>query len=424
MFRRLNNDKGIALITALMVLAVLTMLGISATLVSSIDMKISGNEKTAIQQQYAAEAGISHGIVWLNKTSLEPSPAPTWATRTNSTFLNWVRSTKRTIMDGTREFSTYSTSISYKKITKGGTDMVAFYNKTSGFVNAPSDTGGWPVYVISSFARRGDYLSQRNVLEVTRKSYDFKVKGGLTAGGNLEFRGTPTLDGRHYDADGNPVTTGAGCRDPDLAQPMPAVYNNGTTIPVGTPNYFASPGITDPTKKGTDVPSSPWDALGIPYDGKPGEDFVSLFPSTQGWPKTYSAGSSLIGDNYYSNFGLNQNITGNGLLIIHNPNFVPGQCGPTDPGYPNFTAPNATDDCHSSKAPAKLDANTGTFKGIIIADQVELKGNVTIIGALISLTTIQTEATGAGTPTIRYSCQAVEKYAGGQINRKLNWRRE
>jgi hypothetical protein len=53
-----KNEKGIALITALLFLMVLTVLGTTAVMISSTDIKIGGNYKTTKQTFYVAEAGL------------------------------------------------------------------------------------------------------------------------------------------------------------------------------------------------------------------------------------------------------------------------------------------------------------------------------------------------------------------------------
>lgn len=57
-----KSNSGAALIIALLIMAVLTLLGSAAIMVSSIETKISGNQKSSIQAFYIAEAGIQHAI--------------------------------------------------------------------------------------------------------------------------------------------------------------------------------------------------------------------------------------------------------------------------------------------------------------------------------------------------------------------------
>jgi len=51
----INNDRGFALVTALLILAVLTMIGIAATTTSTVELKISGNESQSVNSFYNTE---------------------------------------------------------------------------------------------------------------------------------------------------------------------------------------------------------------------------------------------------------------------------------------------------------------------------------------------------------------------------------
>ena len=56
--QRLGNDKGLVLVVSLMMVAVILLLGTTAVLTTSTDMKISANYKTGNEAFYAAEAGL------------------------------------------------------------------------------------------------------------------------------------------------------------------------------------------------------------------------------------------------------------------------------------------------------------------------------------------------------------------------------
>lgn len=428
MFNKINNEKGIALIAALMVLLVLTMLGISAILTSTTDMQIGNNEKNAIQGQYVAEAGIEHMMVFLNKTTnIEPTGAneAKWSTTANSVAQSWNKSLRRDIKDGANTFFSYSTTVSYKIVQGTGTsydNRVSFYNHTAGFSNAPG-SGGWPVYEIRSVAKHGNYQSQANILEVTKTSFPFNVQGAFTANGNIELSGNVKVDGNCYPETGASfgATTPCACKNPSLQDPMPDIYTSGEYDQDGTTADFGKDEINENQAAG---PTTPWGAMGVKKnssDTNPdisaefqnGPYFDDIFPPASGWPKSVIT-TPYSGNNYYSTSTTSVNITGNGLLVIHNPLFTPAD-----------SCFAACGTCSGLCAPAQLDVNTGTFNGIIIADAVELTGNLTVNGALISLSTFTADNTvGAGTLSILYSCAAIEKFASGQINKKLNWRKE
>ena len=79
----------------------------------------------------------------------------------------------------------------------------------------------------------------------------------------------------------------------------------------------------------------------------------------------------------------------------------------------------------AARSPRVLDQNGNTtFKGVIIADQVsQVNGNAIIIGALISLTTIDVNINPNGSAEIFYSCDAINAYTGQSYNQKLSWHR-
>jgi len=58
----LKNEKGVALVIALIMLIVLTLIGISSINSSIFETKISGNERVGSSAFYAAEGGVYVGI--------------------------------------------------------------------------------------------------------------------------------------------------------------------------------------------------------------------------------------------------------------------------------------------------------------------------------------------------------------------------
>jgi len=57
-----RDEKGVALIVALLLLLVLTIIGISAITTTSLETIISGNDSFRIKSFYAAEAGLEQGF--------------------------------------------------------------------------------------------------------------------------------------------------------------------------------------------------------------------------------------------------------------------------------------------------------------------------------------------------------------------------
>jgi hypothetical protein len=120
-------------------------------------------------------------------------------------------------------------------------------------------------------------------------------------------------------------------------------------------------------------------------------------------------------------------------LIVHNPNFDPCKYEASKtytetggatvlPCYDSlydYTDPN--------NQPARLGNYTSnaTFKGLIIADVVDkIAGTPTIIGALISLSSIDVNIFGTGNASILYSSEALNNFASAGFSKKISWHKE
>jgi hypothetical protein len=61
----MGNERGVALVVAVLVMITATFLGIAAVMTSDIEVRISGNQRTLEKAFYAADAGIDEGVAWL-----------------------------------------------------------------------------------------------------------------------------------------------------------------------------------------------------------------------------------------------------------------------------------------------------------------------------------------------------------------------
>jgi len=61
------NDRGSALVLALLILVLLTLMGISATTTSTIEVQMAGNDKFHEMAFYAAESGWQEALNWLDR---------------------------------------------------------------------------------------------------------------------------------------------------------------------------------------------------------------------------------------------------------------------------------------------------------------------------------------------------------------------
>src|SRR6266481_1916981 len=73
------NNKGIALITALITLLVLSTLAASIMFLTQAEIKTTYNYKLLTQSRYAAEAGIQRTINWLSNSYTAPTSFASYA---------------------------------------------------------------------------------------------------------------------------------------------------------------------------------------------------------------------------------------------------------------------------------------------------------------------------------------------------------
>jgi len=73
-----GNERGVALVVAVLVMITATFLGIAAVMTSDIEIRISGNQRCLEKAFYAADAGVERGLAWLLDLSITAPPEKTY----------------------------------------------------------------------------------------------------------------------------------------------------------------------------------------------------------------------------------------------------------------------------------------------------------------------------------------------------------
>ena len=74
----INNERGSIIVIAVLILALLSIIGVSALKTSITEQQISTNHLIYQMNFYAAESGAPHGILWLNTFNLENDGEKDW----------------------------------------------------------------------------------------------------------------------------------------------------------------------------------------------------------------------------------------------------------------------------------------------------------------------------------------------------------
>ncbi|MBF0257945.1 MAG: pilus assembly PilX N-terminal domain-containing protein [Desulfamplus sp.] len=90
-FRPVHNENGSAILISMIVLVLLTLIGISATNTSQIELQIAGNEKIYRQNFNLAEAGTTEAVQILKSTPPEALKDDNKFTYGNPAYLSWLK---------------------------------------------------------------------------------------------------------------------------------------------------------------------------------------------------------------------------------------------------------------------------------------------------------------------------------------------
>ncbi len=283
-----RDERGIALITALLFLMVLTVLGTTAVMISSTDIKIGGNYRSGNEALYAAEAGVEEARGRLKGTNTDPnyagdpatSPDPVWSAyiltsnswqpTTNdpnydSSYLNYIpipggshTNTAITtnslqaaiqcsvkirhkreyeaeqaghITGSTHYFDGDGSTATHTAASRGNIIYWGYGNSATPTTTVQFTTGGAtahkPVEIIAAYGRSGD-SSKRIEIEVVHNPGP-PITAALYAKGNV------TGNGSALSVDGNDNCGGASA--------VPPIYtlSPSTTILNGSPTLSGNP---------------------------------------------------------------------------------------------------------------------------------------------------------------------------------------
>lgn len=376
-----QDQRGFAIIAVLVVMVVLGLIGSAAVTLTAGDQRVIRLFSDANQADAAAAAGIEHGVATFQAAGVFP---------VNATINGY----------------NYVVNQSVDQFDYDG-DTVAdtVYLASDGTFNEAGN--GEIVYVLESEATKGAYKAVQRI-RVARRTLNVEAPSALTTNSSARLTGNITIDGRNHSANGtlqsNDGNTGA-CNEnkPAVTVTDSSKYiDPDGSVALNGHSDYASGDPPYTTKDEGIIYVTPEDVLGL----EPGDlDAIIQDADTYVAPDTISGIVYVDGD-YGSGAAGGNDVTGTGILIVHNPLYNPREHDPADPLYDSAKASNL-----DVYGPANLgNINGGTFHGLIIADKIDrINGNIDIIGAVVSLTEIDITLVGNGTATIKYSCSAIDQ---------------
>jgi len=395
-------ERGIALVMALLILLVISVICAALMLSVQVETKISGRDDRRSQALSIAEAGIAEAVSRIRSGEVPDTLNPRMASQiflvnsgnvpvlgNDSTALSTAQPAGKWLTYSTAGKGDQVLTVTYK--TNPTHTTIFRYDDTR---TPPVQTAtGQPIFVITSTGRKGND-TRTVVTEVIRKPFHPDIKAAVVADVDLAFSGNSVVCGYNHQL-ATPLWYGENGRAGGISC-VPYEVGSGdvpgawSSAAIGTGGGSQQAGQTSPTQANqTGFYAGPWDALGMPQ-----VDFNAL----TGTPVT-AVPASLNGIVYIDNDGVPQNqsgawgvssTSGSGLLYVD--------------GDLNITGPFS-------------------YKGLIyIEGNLAASGHIWILGSLIARGKSTVKLTGGS--TVLYSRDAIDlaisKFAGQYVT--LSWR--
>jgi Tfp pilus assembly protein PilX len=305
------GQEGMALVLAIMVLLVLTVIGAALMANVNTETKIAGLKVRDTQALSIAEAGVQEAMLRIKNGDVPDNLNP----RNVTMIFNQVAGSIPAVGADTTALPTLQTAGSYLNYSTAGknalTTLSMHYKTKAGAILRYDDTAnpkintstGNPIWVVQSTGTEGG--SSRTVYaEVCRSKFNVLAKGAVVANVAISFKGNISVCGHDHRAD-TPAQVGPGACDASwhAANPhttcMPGAWSTNAVGQQGSPYVSGSPAA--PQTYQTGFYSGPWDCLTMTQT-----DFWAWVGA-----RVSSEPSPPVGIYYLDNDNTKQNASGN-----------------------------------------------------------------------------------------------------------------
>jgi hypothetical protein len=393
-----GGNDGSALIPAVSVLAVLTVLTTMGLVAAGADLALSSRMSRERQAFYAAESALAAALDAWEAAGPARVPPP-------ACFAPWpaLVAAPEHVREGAWEITRAISSLPDTANADGddGTPVVLF-DRSFGYDGSPLETGGYPVFQVRISAVSGE-SRQAVVAEVAPITCAPVIEAAWTAGGALTLEGPIAVSGWGH--------TAGGVADAGAAA-VPGVISRG---PVAT----ASGAVVDGRLGEGGAAFQTVAELPVPEDEVRALHAGSSLPRPENLPAP--AGEGGIAGIAWSRGPYAGRLDGAGILLVHNPRFRPRAFEASrraaeegvitadyDPAYTHLDPANQ---------PATLEiVRGGAFSGVVIADAIgACYQPLTVTGAVVTLTRSPLRVSALMPLQVRYSAEAVRQGGRGPI---------
>jgi Tfp pilus assembly protein PilX len=393
-----RDQRGVALVMALLVLLVISLLSVTLLMSVNVETKVSALSNRQMQALHIAEAGVAEAVSLIKSGDIPTNNNPQQVAYIFNTVpgsvpvlgANQIALATRQPAGAWLSYTTAAMSESVLSVRyKTNAAQTAIYRYDPSLAQAVQTVSGFPIFVVTSTGRKGGTF-RRIVTEVIQKPINVNAKGALVADKGIDFSGDSEICGFNHGMDAPPWTdVHPSCENWETGVgDQTGAWSSGPITSSGSSKQSGSPTDVSPGQVG--FYSGPWDAFGMSQS-----DFFSWIGAPVGLEPSNPQGVYYLDDNGVSqdasgSFKYNGG-TGEGLLYVDGDLAING----------NFV-----------------------FKGLVyIEGDLQINGNCWILGSII-VKGKSTIKIANGSCTVLFSEEAitqnVSKYGGQFVT--LSWR--
>jgi hypothetical protein len=413
--RVMESDNGSILVVTLLILFAVVVIGSTLAMVSSMDLKIAGNQRVTAQALPVAEAGLNEAIQriaiknptimtvggWTGNVAIGDSKPynPNWEVRLYLTGPGSAPAgsgnivTTGTIQDPSQPYLQYSTAnggnglltIRHKWVDRDGDgvrdpDEIVRYDPA--VVPPENFASGFPVEIVTVTGRRA--MGERTIqAEVTKRTLLARTLGAIYSDHAVDITGDPSICGYNHDVNTAVGTTPNACFGDHMATGnLPGITTTGDDVHISgaAADVLGDPAPTDSAS------TNPWYTLAEVLGLSQGEiDQILANADNTTITNPFDGITYIDGD-----ANIMSNTVGSGLLYV-------------------------TGDL--------MAAGTFIFKGLIYVEgDLQFTGTPWILGTMIVKGTAD-YTFSAGNAAVLYSKDAIQQYVGQAMPAiVLSWR--
>ena len=393
-----RDQRGVALVMALLVLLVVSLLSVTLMLSVNVESKVTSLSTRQAQALSIAEAGVAEAVSLIKTGDIPINNNPLqeayiFNTVPGSVPVLGANQIALATRQPAGEWLAYTTAAMSESVLtvryKTDAARTVIYRYDPALPQAVQTVSGFPIFVVTSTGRKGGTF-RRIITEVIQKPINVNAKGALVADKGIDFSGNSEVCGLNHGMGTPPWTeVHPSCENWETGiNNQTGAWSSGAITSSGSSEQAGSPSDVSPGQIG--FYSGPWDALTMSQ-----ADFFSWIGAPLGAEPNdpegvYYLDNNAVGQDASGDFKYNGG-TGEGLLYVDGNLAING----------NFV-----------------------FKGLIyIEGDLSINGNCWILGSVI-VKGSSTIKIANGDCTVLYSeeaiAQTIAKYGGQFVT--LSWR--